>query len=181
MGKVIILPVLLVMAALIRVRITFYGAYAGGLLWAIVVSVGGIRLPEINQRTAAQRYAGNKPSREVLHRLLNDLRGTGETRHFLVRHIRLEALEAGLRISTQDAACTALLCGGVQTALTLLPRSWRAAAKLSVQPDFQERGTAGKARCIFSFRLGTIAAAAILLLTDRTARRRRDAARSKEA
>lgn len=181
MWRAIILTALLAAIALVRVRITFYAAYVKKPLWAIAVRVGSVNLPEINQRTTAQRRSADKPARELLHRLLNDLRGTGETRRFLLRHVRLEALEAALRIGSQDAARTALLCGGAQTAWSLLPSAWRSLGRFSVQPDFAGRGTAGKARCIISFRLGTIAAAAILLLTDRMARSGRDAARSKEA
>lgn len=91
------------------------------------------------------------------------LRGD-HARRFLLRHVRLDGLDALAILSLEDAAATALLSGLAQGLASLMPRAWRRRARIRVQPGFPARQSLLQARCIVSFRLGSLLFAALLAL-----------------
>lgn len=89
------------------------------------------------------------------------LRGD-HARRFLRRHVHLRSLDALAILSLEDAAATAILSGLVQGLLSLMPCAWQRKAHIRVRPGFPARQSLLQARCIVSFRLGSLLFAALL-------------------
>lgn len=85
-------------------------------------------------------------------------------RRFLAHHVHLRALDALAVLSLEDAAATAMLAGAARSLALLVPRRWRQRVRLRVQPGFPARKSSLRARCILSFRLGSLLVAAALAL-----------------
>lgn len=96
--------------------------------------------------------------------MLSALRRADKARHFLIRHIHPERLDASLLLHTENAAATALLTGAMRTLTGCLPLHWREKMHVRIQPDFFREHTTIQARCILRFRLGTIIITACMLL-----------------
>lgn len=89
------------------------------------------------------------------------LRGD-RARRFLMAHVHMISLDALAVLSLEDAAATALLSGAARSLTLLLPRAWRHRTRLRVQPGFPAGRSSLRARCIVSFRLGSLLIAAAL-------------------
>lgn len=96
--------------------------------------------------------------------MLSVLRRADRARQFLLRHIHPERVDALLLLHTENAASTAMLTGAARTAATFLPPRWRERMRIRIQPDFFHEHTTIQARCILTFRLGTIIITTVMLL-----------------
>lgn len=103
---------------------------------------------------------GQGTSRQQFMRILGTILRTDKARRFLLRHITLVRLQAGVRLSLQDAARTAVLTGLLQQLARLLPQR----VEVRVRPEFLGP-TRLQGRCILFFHLGTIIITAAMALT----------------
>lgn len=140
----------LIVVLLLVLPITLTAELAGSTL-RLRLSVCGLGL---SFTPTLRRPTGEKQS-FAPERLLLRLLRTARTRRLLRRYIHLRRLDVLIRLGLHDAAKTALLTGLVSQLAPLLP----APADVRITPDFSLRTRLG-ARCILSFRLGTIAIAA---------------------
>ena len=170
-------------------------AHAGQPLARVQLTVAGfthawrlklIRTPEGHQLiTAARDGSEHALSQDQLRggvadRLFGELRSCRMARRYLMRHIRLDALDAALRIHSADAARTALLTGLVRGVALLLPPEMRQQVRLRVMPEFFRDRSNLQARCILRFRLGTIFITSGMLLASIAAQRVHAARRQHE-
>lgn len=68
--------------------------------------------------------------------LLGTFLRANHARRFLRRHLHLHTLQGALRLSLQDAAGCALICGALRSLAALLPPRVQNKIRLQIQPDF---------------------------------------------
>lgn len=82
---------------------------------------------------------------------------------YLLRHLHLDALRASGRVSTPDAAKTALLCGCASALeAALAPCAQSSLVRLRLEPDFSGAGSDVTLCGMVSLRLGHIMLAALI-------------------
>ncbi len=96
--------------------------------------------------------------------LLALFRRADQARHFLLRHIHLDRLDALAFLRTEDAARSALLSGTLQSITACIPAIRRHSVRIRVLPEFFRAYSTVKARCIIHLRVGTIILTAMMLL-----------------
>lgn len=145
-----------------HLRITL--KYAGfHIQWQLTDTADGRRLVRMDANGAPHPKPPNPGRRARLGLMLRMLARADHARHFLLRHLRLDLLDALLSLHTGNAANTALLSGGMD-ALARLPRLYRRRIRIRVTPDFFRGHTTWQLRCIIHPRLGTLILTALMLL-----------------
>lgn len=175
----ILLLMLMLLAAPVRLQADVY--HADQTLGRIRLTVAGLphtwRLKLVRTPTGHQIIAAGKDGSEhalapealqgsPAERLISQLLASDGPRRYLLRHIRLERLDAALRLHSEDAARTALLTGFIRSLTAFIPPAWRERARLRVTPEFVRDRSILQARCILHFRLGTIIITAGMLLAS---------------
>lgn len=123
----------------------------------------GRRLVRLNAEGIPHPGRPHPQRRHRIGLMLQMLARADHARRFLLRHLRLQALDGLVSLHTEDAAHTALLSGGMD-ALARLPRLYRSRIRLRVLPDFFRGDTRWQLRCIIRPRLGTLIITAMMLL-----------------
>ena len=145
----------------------------GSARWTLRVTCAGLhRTRHSGDGRAASRL---RPSR--LRLLASSLRRADRARQFLLRHTRLEALDALILLRTGDAALSALVTGSLQS-LAALPAVRRRNVRIRVLPEFFRPHSSVQARCIIRLRLGTIILTMLMLLAAAFRQRQMQKARN---
>ena len=103
--------------------------------------------------SGGQGPIGNINLRQIWTNASAVLRGSGARQYFR-RHVRIQQLDACVRLCMQDAASTALMAGILQAAAKTLYSMSDGLVRVAVFPSFAAEKTELEARCIVSFRLG---------------------------
>ena len=109
--------------------------------------------------------------------LLGSLRRADKARKFLLRHARLDRLDAFILLRMEDAAHSALLSGSVRSVLSCIPAVRRKGVHIRVLPEFFRAHSTVNVRCIIRIRLGTIILTAMMLLIAHIREQRQQKAR----
>lgn len=131
--------------------------------WRLTDMPGGRRLVRLDTDGTPLPVRPHPQRRHRIGLMLRTLARADHARRFLLRHLRLQALDGLVSLHTEDAAHTALLSGGMD-ALARLPRLFRSRIRLRVLPDFFRGDTRWQLRCIIRPRLGTLIITALMLL-----------------
>lgn len=160
------------------VEITAAGQWRGDASATVTVRVWGfpITLRTRTQRTPAghrliilPRRRGERPHDAPPERvrggliLLGALLRSNHGRALLWRGVR--RVDLAVRLSLSDASHTALASGALSGAFRTLPKAVQRRIRLRVVPDFFAQGGQVGGKCILFFHLGTLLAAAALLLS----------------
>ena len=131
--------------------------------WRLADSPEGRRLVRMNAVGIPQPGRPHPQRRQRIGLILRTLARADHARRFLLRHLRLQALDGLVSLHTEDAAHTALLSGGMD-ALARLPGLYRNRIRVRVLPDFFRGDTRWHLRCIIQPRLGTLLITSLMLL-----------------
>lgn len=116
------------------------------------------------RRIVVKRRDGRRKPSRLLRRLnpLAAAKAAFRAAKFLVRRVRVDEIELDGRFGAEDAALTALLCGGVSALGNGLRCATGRPIRLSLSPDFSGGSLHGELTGMISVRLGHIIAAALL-------------------
>lgn len=122
-------------------------------------SRGGHQLTFLPRRFREKPHPASPAQVQRSTVLLGTFLRANQARRFLRRHLHLHALRGTLRLSLQDAAGCALLCGALRSLTALLPPRLHRKIRLQIQPDFFTGHSSYALQGMISIRMG------ILLIT----------------
>lgn len=167
---VLMIVLLLMLALLLPVSFRLEAQHNGKTAWRATV-----KYAFLSRTWQSGRKASGSASRQPRGRSrLSIIRQADKARKFLLRHIRLNALDALILLHTGDAANSSLLAGSLQGIMNIpaLPRN---RVRIRILPDFFRGRTIWQARCIFHIRLGIILLTMLMLLASRLQQKARTA------
>ncbi len=141
-----LIPMLLL---LLPVTVTVFLGYEG--TWRIRITASFLMLHKTWQKPSSKSDKQG-PSGGGLRQVSFLINTRKRTR--LLRHVRVDALDALILLHTEDAASSALIAGGLNAVARIPSLAHR--ARIQVLPDFFRGQTSLQAKCIIRAKLGIL-------------------------